>query len=1183
MLGYAHGLNPKAIFTEDSTIDSLDGLITATVAADSEVYCNKEFDAGTAGHYYADFTHAGGQIVPPNIDQFEKSTQLAYKCGVRDKASGAKIPFASPPLLFDSFSSDGEILIKFHGTCETTSITFLNSSLTNPGSYTGTQQYNATVSSSIVYGCVQAQAAFGGVTASLSLRPVADAPFIVNTQFTDQLKYTNTNDGKTFSVVDAPLHFDLGTEKPHFSYYEALASCQSGLCKGSLILSSGQAKKTLITDLMNSTKFDKADKQVFKACTSTARVSEEREYTLQEACYGSATLEDVLETASGNLLDTLECPFGGPSTTSSPANLQACWEQSAIFDNRCEESLTRVGGDSTQLGSVYTFFLTNDQVGDATNRSFTYDFVDTRSGPEKRFETITPLTLTSEPIFVEPDTLRYDVVLNLKVNETFQEVNDKVVGIKLKDDATGWSAFVELAGTQITLSGVPRRVDKIDLVGKVRTGCQIEEQSLLAGGAVTLAKQIVGTATGEFVQEDPCQDLFLFYRTGTQQGAVNVTHASGVARLTGKEVRICGSHTAGCDASTDKTIDMGSSSDQFAYIQGACNYVRDLGVDQSGKVVQETVYVSKGDVVGYVLTDQSGGTFAHIPIKCGGFCRDNVVRLPDLSLDWEVEFKVDQQTGHELVADQEKAAYNDFQYVEGTTDRHYSLSKTAYLAKTTDDICLASGDLDGDVPTSGVAPGGCLVYSDSSETDGSFDLATATTFSNVNSANDMIAWLTACGAPLSDGSGAKAQLVQKFEIDYGSYDRSPLPAKEAFCHTNDLTLFVQKKVIGVSSASLAVTEVIGSAASNQISAGIGNFAFEQCLGGYKIAATVDLFHSGITDTFSSDSTGSEFGGSLLAGNNVFKWESECKDVCADDAATLTNWTTGTKTLLASVEAGGAKASVAFEVQMRGTPCADEESFDGSGTVTLDLYTAESATCNATDTRTNDAPKADEKLCAHLKFNHEGAFELKVTDTQVTRKAQNGLAQVLCETGSEQGCIGSPRGVLFQSGRTLNSTHNEATSSGIFSLDQSDAFSTVTYVVFWEQNYKGGSRRLRSTHVFGAGEKSSTASLSVLPASAQIGEAVDAGDSVEVEQTYSATTTPSSEEKTGMEAWTDAQRIGFWIGMAVLAILVLLGLYSKQKHGNYTQSYVNLSKGKAPLRKDGYRSVRRSERFSTSYF
>ena len=607
--------------------------------------------------------------------------------------------------------------------------------------------------------------------------------------------------------------------------------------------------------------------------------------------------------------------------------------------------------------------------------------------------------------------------------------------------------------------------------------------------------------------------------------------------------------------------------------------MRDLGTDQSGQVVQETVYVSKDDIVGYVLTDQSAGPVAHIPIKCGGFCRDNVVRLPDLALDWEVDFKVS-KTEHELVAKQEEAAYNDFQYVEGTVDRHYSLSKTAYLAKTTEEICQASGDLDGDVPTSGVAPSGCLVYSDSSETTGFFDLTTATTFSNINSANDMIAWLTACGAPLSDGSGAKAQLVQKFEIDYGSYDRSPLPAKEAFCHTNDLTLFVQKKVIGVSSASLAVTEVIGSAASNQISAGIGNFAFEQCLGGYKVAATVDLFHSGITDTFSSDSTGSEFGGALLAGNKVFKWESECKDVCADDAATLTVWTTGTKTLLASVEAGGAKANVAFEVQMRGTPCADEESFDGSGTVSLELYAAESATCNATDTRTNKAPKADEKLCAHLKFNHEGAFELKLTDTQVTRKAQGGLAQVLCEVTGEQGCIGVGRGKLFESDMTLNSTNNEATSTGIFALEQSDAFSDVTYVVFWEQNYKGGSRRLRSTHVFGAGEKSSTATLSVLPASAQIGEAVDAG--VEVEQTYSAAATPSS-SATGMDAWTDAQRIGFWIGMAVLAILGLLGLYSKQKHGTYTQSYVNLSQGKAPLRKDGYVSVRRSERFSTSYF
>ena len=738
-----------------------------------------------------------------------------------------------------------------------------------------------------------------------------------------------------------------------------------------------------------------------------------------------------------------------------------------------------------------------------------------------------------------------------------------------------------MTGTQITLSGVPRTVNQIDLVGKIRTSCQIEEMSLLSKGAVTLDKQVVGTVSGEFKQIDPCTDLFLFFRTGTKQIAVNITGTRGIPGVENTQVRICGTNTIGCETSTDITINTGSSTDQYAFIQGACNYVRDLGTDESGKVVQETVYISKDDVVGYALTDQSRGTVAHIPIKCGGFCRDNVVRLPDLSLDWEVEFKVDQQTGHELVATQNEAAYNDFKYVEGTTDRHYTLKKTAYLAKTTDDICLASGDLDGVIPTSGVAPSGCLVYSDSSENTGLFDPNTATTFSNVNSANEMIAWLTACGAPLSDGSGAKAQLVQKFEIDYGSYDRSPLPAKEAFCHKNDLTLFIQKKVIGVSSASLAVTEVIGSAASNQITAGIGNFAFEQCLGGYKVTASVDLFHD-VTTNLQIDSTGSDFGVSLLAGNKVLKWESECKDVCSDDVASLTDWTSGTKTLLASVEGGDAKASVAFEVQMRGTPCAAEESFDGSGTVSLGLYTAEGDTCNAADTRSNTSPKADQKLCAHLTFNHVGAFELKITDTQVTRKAQGGLAQVLCEANGDQGCIGSLRGVLFESGFTLNSTHNTATSTGIFNLEQSDAFSDVTYVVFWEQNYKGGARRLRSTHVFGAGDKSSTAKLSILPVSAQIGESVDAGESVDVEIPDSAVATPSS-SATGMDAWSDGERIGFWIGMAVLAIIVLLGLYSKQKHNSFTQSYVNLSKGEAPLTKRGYISVRRNERFSTSNF
>ena len=1187
VLGHAQGLNPEAVFTDSSKITSVNGAISISVAAGSEIYCEKAYDLGTAANYYTDFVRNGSSVVPPGLEEYAKDTQLAYKCGVRDTATGDPIKFQGPPLLFDSFSSDDKILVKFFGTCQTNSVEFGNSSVTNLGSYSGTQLYNASVTSSIKYGCRQAQDAFGGVTASLSLEVLSDAAsFVQNVKFSDQLKFTSTTDGMTFAVQDAPLSFDLGTEKPHFSYYTALKSCQSQLCKGSLVLQSGQAKKTLVTDVMEASLMNKADKQVFKACSNTVTLSDERVYTNQEACYGpDAKLEDVLETAAGNLLDNLECPFSTEDRTSAPSDLQACFSSESTFDNTCEASLLRVGQDETKLGQVYTAFLTQ-QPGHATNRSFTYQFLDTQTGPEKRFESVADVDLTPEVIFLEPDDYQFDVTLNLGVNQTFTEINEKVTGVKLVDSTSGWSAFVSLTGTQIHLSGVPKIVSQIDLVGNVRTGCQTEEKSLI-GGAQPLIKNIIGGASGEFKQVDPCQDLFLFHRNSVVQQDVNVTGAAGIARLQNTAVRICGTHTAGCETSTDVTIPGGSSSDIFAHIAGACNYVRTLGKDNSGVDVQETVYVSDGDTVGYVLLDQTGGAITNAPIKCAGFCRSSVVRLPDLSLDWEVEFEVS-QTDHNLVADQDDAAYNDFKF-DDAGHRNYDLTKTAYLAKTTDSVCQASGDISGDIPTSGVAPSGCLVYSDASEDDGSFDLSSATVFSNINSANDMIAWLTACGAPLADGSGAKAQLVQQFKVDYGDFDRGGLPTEESFCHTNDLTLFIQKKVIGVSSASLAVSEVIGAAASSQIGAAIGNFAFEECVGGYKLVASVDLIYqdSAITQPFTFDAAGSDFTGSLLAGSKVVQWSSSCRDVCADDAVYLTSWTNETKSLVASLESGDLQANLAFEVQMKGSPCSDEESFDGSGTVSLDLYTAEGDSCNATDTRLNKSPKADEKLCAHIKYNHEGAFELKLTQTQVTRKAQGGLAQVLCEETGDALCIGDARGKLFQVGKTLNASDSEATSSGIFALEKDDAFSDITYVVFWEQNYKGGARRLRSVHTFGAGETSSTASVTVLPVSAQIGEAVDSGDTLDIldiQQDIAASTpSSSSQNKTGMAAWSEEARIGFWIGMSVLAILVLLGLYSKQRHDSYTQSFSNLSQGKAPLRPDGYISVRRSERFSTSYF
>ena len=168
---------------------------------------------------------------------------------------------------------------------------------------------------------------------------------------------------------------------------------------------------------------------------------------------------------------------------------------------------------------------------------------------------------------------------------------------------------------------------------------------------------------------------------------------------------------------------------------------------------------------------------------------------------------------------------------------------------------------------------------------------------------------------------------------------------------------------------------------------------------------------------------------------------------------------------------------------------------------------------------------------------------------------------------------------------------------MFQLDQSDAFSNVTYVVFWEQNYLGGSRRLRSTHIFGDGVMSSESVLTILPVSAQIGESgdtytEDTGGTASSVTTPSSVPSPSADDSGGVN-WA---LIGTVIGIVVGVILCGIGMYSALKSGDFFSGYTKLldSNQNKPLRAiprdeytkinvDGYTKVRRNERFATTDF
>ena len=671
---------------------------------------------------------------------------------------------------------------------------------------------------------------------------------------------------------------------------------------------------------------------------------------------------------------------------------------------------------------------------------------------------------------------------------------------------TGWSTRVQLVGDRLTVTGVPKNTKTLKLVGDVRTGCDLEEIAL--SNEVTLnINNKAALAFGDFRQTDPCSNVYLFYRSEILQGQKNLTIASihGVKSDATGTIKVCGDSTADCDTVYSDVIDMGSSVDQFALIDDACNYESEISPG-----VLQTVYLSKDAVAGYVEFENELALFA--PIKCAGACHSRQIRLPDLSLDWEIDFKVS-TTEYELSAKQETADWDDFTK-DSNGDSHFTMHKVSYLAPAGTDRCLADGSVSGDVPTSGntsADPKGCLVFKDSSDpsNDDAFGQGTVE-YSGITGSADMRNWLATCGSYLEDGMGAKAQLVQRFEVEYeDGYVRTPsqLPSVESFCDSKDLTLYVEQKIVGASFGELTIAQVSAVEQPPDIQASIGSFDYQECSGGYQVVATVNLHHS-LDISFFQDVvfTGSsaEFTEmSLSADKTTLTWKTACADVCGDAAASLATWTADGGHLLKAVVTAsdpslninhnqGAESDIELKLALKGTPCDVEKTWDG-GEAALSLYTAPSGDCDVADDMValGSTPSADGAICGRFVFSNMGEFALTITGTEVSRRTDGTLAAYLCEdAASPESCIGSQRGRLFQIGGVWNSVNHTQASTGKFALDLDDAFTTIKYTIYWEQNYQGGARRLRSEHTFGDGQETSVAELVILPPHAQIADAAE---------------------------------------------------------------------------------------------
>ena len=1189
-----HDITHKALFKDSSSIlQDSDGDLTITVATGSELSCVALTAEGTAFADYVDFDVAGNNVTgladAPTRSDYSSDATLAYRCGIKNVTSGELFEFSEPPLLFDSLVTPNVVRLDFSGSCQSQSVVFENSAISNNGTYNGLRSFQADLSVDVVYGCKKTTSfTVPDVAADIMLEPVASATFVTG-NFSKTVSGFTTTDGQRYSA-SASLTFDLGVDLPDPAYYIASQACQSGLCKGSLQLTLGNAKDSLVTDLMaDPTLMSHAVIPNFINCTSTV-LNDEKLYTNLEACYSNVSLvkNDVTTTVSGHVLVPLDCPFQQAQfSDSSDVSIEACLQagRDATFDNQCQANLDRVSGNSSLLGVEYTQELFD-------SKSFTYKFDDQETGTSQRFRTFatTPaVTLERGPeVFIEAEVLSFNTQLKLSdVNASFAEIIDGAQNFQVKGD--GWSKRVQLTGSIIQVDNVPRFVKNLKLVGDVLTGCDSEE--VVLSNTVNVQVSILSsTPTGELTQTDPCSNVFLFTRSQISQAEFNVTisNVRGVITSAQDVIKVCGQSTANCETVFTNTLVAGSSTDQYVIIEDACHYSQTL---EDGVV--ETVYVKDGGVGGFVeFTDQTAG---YAPIRCAGSCYKRDFRLPDLSLDWDVEFKVNLDQ-YELSAPQTRADWNDFTKTGG--ESHFSMHKLSYLAPPSAQACAADGSLTGTVPTSAdttTDPKGCLVFKDSSFKDDSFGKDTVH-YSGISSAADMRNWIAACGEFMTDGMGAKAQVVQQFQVEYDAdYQRTPssLPAIESFCSTLDISLFVEQKIIGDSSAQLTVAQVTEALAEPDITASIGNFEYETCSGGYRIAANVDLYHSINETKFAREasmwaSTDPIFTEKTFsADTKLLTWKTECADVCGVNASLLDTWTRQSGYALSAVVSAddttlnhnkGAETEVLMQLSMSGSPCAQE--IQAGGTATLSLYTAPTGDCDVTDDMATlgSSPSSDASICGRFVFSDMGAYDLTITGTLVTKKTDGTYAQILCEdSDSESMCNGDHRGRLFPIGDKYNGVNHTKSSAGKLQLISDDAFSTIKYTVFWEQEFQGSSRRLRSEHTFGDGQSESSAQLVILPPSAQIAEAA-AGD-VATSEEADALSPEQEEQLDRVEGMSITVIV---LGSVFGVVFFIAGVGFCVKHDYEGKKKWDMNIPETNLKSKGYMKVRQ-DRFTGGVF
>lgn len=918
-------------------------------------------------------------------------------------------------------------------------------------------------------------------------------------------------------------------------------------------------------------------------------------------------------------IGSASCPFNNSNTDdSTSASALACLSVGVkhnvgadsyspkFWDNRCAARTDGLTG-----GNLTTVLNGTEAAEDLrTPYSFTQKF--TRgTGNQEQFVNPANVTFQEYAVDLHSNVIRHDVTMKLPT-DTFANLISQAAFFTVEGDS--FVQEVSLNTNTLTIENVPTYVKTLTLKGQVFKTCDREKVILSNAMPINIGKPLLTSGVfrpvdfdaDDLTKHDPCNPLFEYVRTSGGAGQDTAYAISGVLRGESFEadpslVKMCDEAPGSATSTSCARVASHSSSvkpnhtNPVALLEGLCSV---NGFPRNPGVIGALV----------AFSDER----AYAPVICPGTCRQSTIH--NISLDWDIELAVSasdnlagatNKTDHnKLIVRQETSDWGDNEVdTDETPNRYYDLERVAYLIPATRDDCQADGTLsidDDSIPTNKVAKHatdspGCLVYTQSRSKTAQADWATATEYSGIVKAKDMVDWFKACGSQTA--LGAEVNLVQRFKVTYG--DKRDI----SFCQTKRLSVTVQEIMVGESTQTLTTVQQEDSTDSASIVAVLNQVQYtdDGCAslpGTYRLQAVADITTS-VDITADYENSPLDFKSSLTAwaapANNSndgqFTWSTECLDICDSAPQKLV---TLSKPQILKVEldevSGGSQAEldIEFTINMEGSPC-DGSSEVNKASAELTLYNAgaalpvpDCATAYGENT-SNTSPRAlTDMVCGRLNVTGLGDSTLYIMRTKLTRQLPGSAAELLCESATTEeddangeSCVGAIRNNMFGSSGNTGEVgvegHFIKFADSPIKLFADDAFATLRYTIFWEQRLAGRRRLLRSEMILGAGESTVVGDLVVLPISDQIEDAVES-----LEEGGQADTTDTT-DTTDTDSGLSGGIIALIVGGSVAAVAGV-GYVVMQSGGVKLPTLF-----KEKRTKDGYSVVRRNERFSTMNF